>query len=160
MANSIKKHSRTWRNESIHNEILQSVALGSLSTNTTYTMQLPPGEYYLSIGGWTSGNSDGAVNIKVKPYLDTAQTLMGRALFAHEVGSSTVASSIDIASSNTGAGILAEVVGDAGATGVRIGTEGAIPFHNGLAILVDTNTNATTGAALGTLSIEVCAHVK
>ena len=151
-------NTRARRDEVIVNRPVDNVALGSLATNTTYTVDLAPGLYNVALSAWTAGNSDGKVDIKVKPFTDSPQAIAGRVLSGHEIGSSTVATVVSVASNNTGAGVVAQYVNDAGATGNVAGTAERMAVPHGLQILVDTNTNATTSASLGNLTIEVYAE--
>lgn len=160
MANTRLQHSRVKRPELIRQKVLDGVAVESLSTNTTYTAQLGGGEYNVSVGVWTEndGPALGSVVVKLKPFIDDGQTLVGKALFAHEIGSSTVASAITLSATSVAVGALVELVPDAGSSGARIGASAAIPLHHGLQILVDVNTNSGTSASEGDLNIELLAR--
>ena len=132
--------------------------MGSMSTLTTYIMNVPPGFVRLNVSAFKDGNSDGAVNVKIRPYVDHDQTIVNGALYAYRLGSSTVTTSMDIASSNTAAGHIWEVVPDAGSTGSKGGGSSVIHNHAGFQITIDVNTNATTSAGVGNLTVDVHAQ--
>lgn len=154
MANPIPRHSHVKRHEVLHNQIVKSVALGSLATNTTYTFQLRPGHYSMSACISCDGANVSAVELKVKPFLNQEQTLVGRALYSFQAGSSTLATVVSLPISGSASGVIKEFVPDAGSAGARTGADYGIAFHHGAQITMDVNANATTSASVGNLSVE------
>lgn len=160
MATSKLKHTYIARPEVIHRLVIDNVAVESLATNTTYTADLAHGEYNISLSAYTKndGPALGAIGIKVKPFLDPEQTLVGKALSMFELGSSTVATVLTIAATSVATGKIAEVIPDAGNAGARLSDSHILPIHSGVQILVDVNTNSGTSASEGDLYLELIAR--
>ena len=160
MATNKLKHTYIAHPEVIHIRVINNVAVESLATNTTYIADLQHGEYDMSLSAYTKndGPALGAIGIKVKPFLDPEQTLVGKALSMFELGSSTVATVLSIAATSVATGKIAEVIADAGSAGSRLSDSHSLPVHNGVQILVDVNTNSGTSASEGDLYIELVAR--
>jgi endoglucanase Acf2 len=160
MAQERSRRSHPRRSEVIINLPLNAEPIANLATNTTYIVQLSPGEYDLTLSAWTEGNTDGAVDIKLKPFVNGLQTVAGNALWAHEQGMSTVTTTISVAANNTAAGVIGQYIADSGTGGNVLGSPLQVTVPHGLQLLVDTNTNATTGASLGNLTVELQAGIR
>lgn len=130
--------------------------LGSMSTNSSLTWNLDYGQYAMTAYAWVEGNNVSAVEIKIKPYIDHAQSIVGKALSMFEMGSSTVVTVISIPISTVTNGKVLEIIPDAGSAGARLTGDHAIgPTTHGFKITVDVNANATTGATVGNLELEI-----
>ena len=111
------------------------------------------GEYDIAVSAFVDGNREGAVTVKVYPWIDPDQTISGRVLRMFELGSSTLVSALTIPDGDTAAGEFVELVPDAGSAGNRLGTSVAVPVHYGLRFVVNVSTNATTGVSVGNINL-------
>lgn len=110
------------------------------TTGVVQTINLPYNGWACGGAFWATDN-DAALTIKIRPWVDHKQTVLGNALGLTQPGSATVATALSIASQTDTDGVLFEVVSGTG------GLAGLIPesniFVHGLQVAVTAVTALT-----------------
>lgn len=121
------------------------------STTTLHTVDLPPGEYAVTVVVLSSGSTDNTITLKINPYVDSAQSTIGAAYGFVLPGSSTCVTFSAVAA-GAATSVVAHLVGSAGSN-MSVNLPVVIPYG----LRIGTTTNAGAGAAVGTYSVAVVA---
>jgi len=119
-----------------------SNAFSELATVSTYTVNPIYGAYRACLHAWHNNTTTDAIVLKVRPWVDHAQTIPGPALGMFELGSATIVTALTLPSGAKG-GKIAEIIPGADGAGASPGTSiGEIgPVSHGFAVTLDINTN-------------------
>ena len=146
--------SQVRRNEVVALRPVDGVNLGDMATNTTLALtSVPSGLSAVSISIGASVSLVSNVEFKLFAYANAAQTVDTGVLSAHEVGSSTLVTTITLATTSIATGKLYTYVPTAAISG-----DSRINLVHGLKATIDVNANATTSVAVGDLTVDVILH--
>ena len=123
-----------------------SCEVANVTGGYTENINLPYNKWQIGVLVWATGNTSN-VALKVKPWVDHAQSIAGNALALSPYGASTSATVITLAATATGAsGVAAQMLSGTGALATLSG--GLIASH-GIQVIV------TTGDDTGTFDAEL-----
>ena len=129
----------------------QSNDMSELSTVSTYTVNPIYGSYRAALHAWHNNTTTSNIEIKVRPWVDHAQTIPGPALGMFELGTATIVTVLTLDSGAKG-GKIAQVIPGADAAGPNPGSSTIEigPVSHGFAVTVDINGNTS-----GTVDFEL-----
>ena len=146
--------SRVTRNEVLALRPVDSLNAGSMSTNTTLALtQVPPGLSAVSVAIGASTTLVSNIEFKLYAYANAAQSVISGVLSSHEIGSSTLVTTITLASTSVATGKLHVFVPT-----VAVAGDSRLNLVHGLKATIDVNANATTGATVGDVTVDLIIH--
>lgn len=120
----------------------RSNEFAELSTVSTYTVNPVYGSYRVALHAWHNNTTTDDIVLKVRPWVDHAQTIPGPALGMFELSTATIVTALTLSAGAKG-GKIAQIIPGADAAGPNPGSSVIEigPVSHGFAVTLNIGTN-------------------